>query len=58
MYKTGFTERNTNSVHAHFHLLYVEIIRPIKEMLRISDMAGFEMGVKDLVPLEMLLFEW
>lgn len=35
-------------MYAHFHLIYVEIIRPVKEMLRISDMTGVEMGVKDL----------
>lgn len=34
-------------MYAHFHLMYVQIINPVKEMLRISDMAGVEMGVKD-----------
>lgn len=44
----GSTKRNMYSMYAHFHLIYVEIIRPVKEMLRISDMTGVEMGVKDL----------
>ena len=35
-------------MYTHFPLIYVEIIRPVKEMLRISDVAGVEMGVKDL----------
>lgn len=36
------------SMYVHFHLIYVEMIRAVKEMLRISDMAGVEMEVKDL----------
>lgn len=45
------------SMYTCFHLIYVEIIRPVKKMLRISNTADVGTGMIDLGSLWMLLFE-
>lgn len=36
------------SMYTYFHIVYIEIIRPVKEMLRISNMADVGTGMIDL----------
>lgn len=46
--KSGSSKRNMYSMYTCWHLKYVEIIRPVKEILRISNMADVGTEMIDL----------